>query len=199
MQNSITSKLKENQLFPSNPESLYGWSKLVGSLELNALKNETGINATTLLLHNVYGPNCDWEPERSQVIPSLINKIISATAEVTVWGSGTQGRAFIHVDDIVEAFIACLEISNLPEFIQIGPSKCTEIRELVHILIKISGKKNLQVKFDITKPEGDKGRSADCELAYNLLNWSTQKSLEEGLEELYKWILNERQCINQIT
>lgn len=101
--------LKEEELFPAFPESAYGWSKLMGQIELGFLEKEIGIPCCTLMFHNVYGPPCDYG-ERSQVIPALIRKAVNYPEEpFNVWGSGLQGRAFIHVDDVVEALCLALE------------------------------------------------------------------------------------------
>ena len=105
-QNSLDQDpLKEEELFPALPESAYGWSKLMGQLEIGYLEKETGIPCCTLMFHNVYGSPTDYG-ERSQVIPALIRKAIKYPEEnFIVWGSGTQGRAFIHVNDAVDALV----------------------------------------------------------------------------------------------
>ena len=152
--------LKEEELFPALPESAYGWSKLMGQLEIGFLEKETGIPCCTLQFHNVYGSPCDYG-ERSQVIPALIRKAINyPNEEFNVWGSGKQGRAFIHVNDIVDALVLALEKGWGNDWIQIGPSVCTSIREIAEAVIRISGK-DITPFYDITKPEGDKARSAD--------------------------------------
>lgn len=192
LQRSLTSVLTEDMLFPAEPESAYGWSKLIGQLELRFLAKTLDAEVTTLMLHNVYGINTDFDTVRSQVIPSLINRIVDQEdgGEVVVWGTGKQGRAFVHVSDVCQALISSLE-TECPEYIQIGPSKCTSIKELVDMLVKISGKE-LRVSYDHTKPEGDLGRCADYSEAQNVLGWSPQTSLSEGLGELYGWVRNEK-------
>ena len=95
--------LKEEELFAAFPESAYVWSKLVGQLETGYLETETGIPTSILMFHNVYGSPCDFG-ERSQVIPALIRKAINYPEEpFNAWVSGLQGRAFIQVNDIVNA------------------------------------------------------------------------------------------------
>ncbi|MCK4748216.1 MAG: NAD-dependent epimerase/dehydratase family protein, partial [Bacteroidales bacterium] len=90
--------LKEEELYPANPESAYGWSKLMGVYEADLMGQETDISVLSLLFHNVYGAPCDYSKERSQVIPALIRKAISFPEEdFIVWGSGKQGRAFLHI------------------------------------------------------------------------------------------------------
>lgn len=179
--------LKEDELFPAMPESAYGWSKLMGQLEIGYLEKETGIPCCTLQFHNVYGSPCDFG-ERSQVIPALIRKAVNYPNEpFVVWGSGEQGRAFIHVNDIVNALVLALEKGWGHGWIQIGPSECTSIREIAETIVKISGK-DITPFYDTTKPEGDKARSADWSKAKEILGWEPKVKLEDGLREQYQWI-----------
>ena len=179
--------LKEEELFPALPESAYGWSKLMGQLEIGFLEKETGIPCCTLQFHNVYGSPCDYG-ERSQVIPALIRKAINfPEEEFNVWGSGKQGRAFIHVNDIVDALVLALEKGWGHGWIQIGPSECTSIREIAEAVVKIDGK-DIVPFYDTTKPEGDKARSADWSKAKEVLGWEPKVSLEDGLRQQYEWI-----------
>jgi nucleoside-diphosphate-sugar epimerase len=179
--------LKEDELYPAEPESAYGWSKLMGQLETDFLEKETGIPCCTLMFHNVYGSPCDFG-ERSQVIPALIRKAINYPNEpFNVWGSGEQGRAFIHVNDIVDGICLALEKGWGHGHIQLGPSVCTSIKEIAETIVKISGK-DINVFYDISKPEGDKARSADFSKASELLNWEPKIDLLDGLKEQYEWI-----------
>ena len=179
--------LREDELYPALPESAYGWSKLMGQYETELLEKETGIPTCTLMLHNVYGSPCDFG-ERSQVIPSLIKKAISfPKIAFNVWGSGEQGRAFIHVDDIVEGIVLALDKGWGHGHIQLGPSICTSIKEIAEAIVKIS-KKEIDIFYDTSKPEGDKARSADYSKAKKLLGWEPKVNLMLGLERQYNWI-----------
>lgn len=111
LQNSFEySLLREDDLYPAHPESAYGWSKLMGVYETTLLENESDIQTLSLLFHNVYGAPCDYSEERSQVIPSLIRKAVQfPNNDFVVWGSGKQGRAFLHIDDVVDAILLGLE------------------------------------------------------------------------------------------
>ncbi len=179
--------LREDELFPALPESAYGWSKLVGQLEIGYIEKETGIPCCTLQFHNVYGSPCDFGA-RSQVIPALIRKAINyPEEEFNVWGSGKQGRAFIHVDDVVSALMLALEKGWGHGWIQVGPSVCTSIAEIAETVIRISGKE-ITPFYDTSKPEGDKARSADYSKAREILGWEPKVSLEDGLRQQYEWI-----------
>lgn len=179
--------LREEELFPALPESAYGWSKLMGQLELSFLEKETGIPCCTLMFHNVYGSPCDFG-ERSQVIPALIRKAVNYPDEpFNVWGSGEQGRAFIHVNDVVDALCLALEKGWGHEWIQIGPSVCTSIKDIAKTIVKIS-KKDIDVFYDTSKPEGDKARSADYSKAKRILGWEPKVPLDVGIQQQYEWV-----------
>jgi GDP-D-mannose 3',5'-epimerase len=179
--------LREEELYPALPESAYGWSKLMGQYETDLLEKETGIPTCTLMFHNVYGSPCDYG-ERSQVIPALIRKAINYPNEAfNVWGSGEQGRAFIHVDDIVEGIVLALDKGWSQGPIQLGPSVCTSIKEIAEAVVEIS-EKEIDIFYDVSKPEGDKARSADYSKAKKILGWEPTVSLLSGLSNQYQWI-----------
>ena len=179
--------LREQDQYPADPESAYGWSKLMGEYEAQLMEKETGIPVCVLVFHNVYGPPCDIGP-RSQVIPSLLRKAARHPAEpFSVWGSGSQGRAFVYIDDIIDALMAGLEHGWGQGPIQIGPDHCTTVREIAELAVKISGK-NISIAYDLSKPEGDKGRCADYTKAKHILGWSPRTTLEDGLSRTYQWI-----------
>lgn len=179
--------LHEEELYPAMPESAYGWSKLMGQYEVDLLGKETGIPTCVLMFHNVYGSPCDFG-KRSQVIPALIRKAVNYPNEkFEVWGSGEQGRAFIHVNDIVDALFLALEKGWNQGPIQIGPSICTSIKQIAEMIVRISGK-DIDIFYDTTRPEGDKARSADYSKAQRILGWEPKTSLEIGISLQYEWI-----------
>jgi GDP-D-mannose 3',5'-epimerase len=180
--------LKEDDQYPASPESAYGWSKLMGEYEALLMEEENGIPVSVLVLHNVYGAPCDYGEEKSQVIPSLIRKAVFAPeAPYVVWGSGSQGRAFVHIDDVVNALILTKDKGLGKGTIQIGPDVCVSIMEIAETIVAISDKE-INIEYDTSKPEGDKGRCANYNKAKNILGWEPCVSLEEGLTGLYKWI-----------
>ena len=180
--------LREEDEYPAAPESAYGWSKLMGEYEALLMEKETKIPVSVLILHNVYGVPCDFSPDRSQVIPSLVRKAIRYPEEgFTVWGSGEQGRAFVYVDDVVDALITTKDKGLGEGTIQIGPEFCTSIKEIAEIVIDISGKK-INAEYDTNKPEGDRGRCADYSKARRILGWEPTVGLREGLVRVYEWM-----------
>jgi GDP-D-mannose 3',5'-epimerase len=183
-----SSPLKEEDQYPASPESAYGWSKLMGEYEARLMEEETSIPVSIPVLHNAYGTPCDFGVERSQVIPALIRKAINYPDEdFIVWGSGSQGRAFVHNEDIIDAMMLCLEKGLGNGIVQIGPNYCTSIREIAEIIVELSGK-DISIIYDTSKPEGDKGRCADFTKARKVLGWEPRVGIREGLAELYNWM-----------
>jgi GDP-D-mannose 3', 5'-epimerase len=180
--------LKEEDQYPANPESAYGWSKLMGEYEAMLFEKETATPVCVLALHNVYGTPTDYTEGRSQVIPSLVRKAVEAPEkDFVVWGSGDQGRAFVHVDDVVDAIILGLEKGMGQGATQIGPDVCTSIREIAETVVSISNKQ-ISIEYDTSKPEGDRGRRADYSKAKRVLGWEPRVPLRDGLADLYRWI-----------
>ena len=103
-----------------------------------------------------------------------------------VWGSGKQTRDFVFIGDVIDAVLR-LPLKGMNEgAIQIGTAKETSIADLAHAIVKVSGK-DIPVKFDQTKPEGDGGRSGNFEKAKRLLGWNVFTPLQDGLTQTYEW------------
>ena len=178
---------KEEDAYPASPESAYGWSKLMGEYECELAQKEGKIETGILRLHNVYGPPCEMSPEKSQVIPALCRKAIKYPVEgFVVWGSGSQKRAFLYVDDVVDAIQALFEKGMNKGVIQIGPNVSHSIADIAKKIVILSGK-DIDIQFDTLKPEGDKDRTADSSKALKILGWKQKISIDEGLKRTYKW------------
>lgn len=180
--------LKESDAYPADPESAYGWSKLMGELEISFAEKALGLSAAVLRLDNVYGYPTELDPSRSQVIPALIRKAVEhPETPFEVWGSGKQRRSFIHVDDVVGALAQTLAKGQGAGPINIGPGVSTSIGEIAWTIAKISGK-DIEPIFDPSKPEGDTDRFSDLTQARAILGWNPTVGLEEGLTTLYRQI-----------
>ncbi|MEP3855628.1 MAG: NAD-dependent epimerase/dehydratase family protein [Porticoccus sp.] len=180
--------LREQDQYPASPESAYGWSKLMGEYEAFLMEKELCIPVSVLSLHNVYGAPSDFNPATSQVIPALVYKAICWPVDpFVVWGSGSQGRAFVHVDDVVDALLLTMAHGLGKGVIQIGPDVCISIKEIAETVVEISGKP-IDIQYDMTKPEGDRGRCADYSKARAVLGWEPQIDLKAGLTSLYQWV-----------
>ena len=178
---------KEEDAYPAHPESSYGWSKLMGEYECELAQKEGVIQTGILRLHNVYGPPCDMSPEKSQVIPALCRKAINfPKEEFVVWGSGLQRRAFLYVDDVVDAIVALMEKGMMNGVIQIGPDVSHSIAYIAEEIVRLSGKE-IDIQFDSSMAEGDKDRTADSSRAQQILGWEQKVSIESGLERTFTW------------
>ena len=189
LQHGVEAKpLEECDQFPADPESSYGWSKLMGELGAKFISKSSKTDSVVLVFHNVYGSPCDYSSETSQVIPSLIRRALEKKeGEFVVWGDGSQGRAFVHISDVVKALYKALFKGENCGPIQIGPDTCTSIKELAEIINNDFGNA-FEIVFDKSKPSGDKGRCANYSKAKSILNWEPEKKLEKGISDLIDWI-----------
>lgn len=194
MQRSVESSvLSERDKFPADPESGYGWSKLVGEVEFRLAVKGIETRLTVLDLHNVYGWPCVYHDATSQVIPSLVQKALSATdGRLSVWGNGQQGRAFVHVRDVVNAITQALAYRGAHTNFMIGPDHCTTISEVARLIQAHPDVRISEIVFDISKPTGDIGRFADSSLALSELQWTPQVDFRTGLHELIDRIIDDR-------
>lgn len=193
MQRSIDkSVLSEKDKFPADPESGYGWGKLVGEVEFRLVTKDTSTKFTVLDLHNVYGWPCAYQDSTSQVIPALIFKALKSTDQkLSVWGNGKQGRAFVHVRDIASAIRLAVDYSGGESAFMIGPDHCTTIAEVAGLIQGHPGIRIDEIVFDTSKPTGDIGRFADSSLALKELGWTPRVDFKEGLYELIDRIIDD--------
>jgi GDP-D-mannose 3',5'-epimerase len=182
--------LQETDQIPANPESAYGWSKLMGELGAKFLSVDHDIDSVILILHNVYGSPCDYKSEKSQVIPALIHKCLESkhsNKQFIVWGDGNQGRAFVHISDTVDSLLQSLTKGENCGPIQIGPSECTSINSIANI-IRSYIDPSIEIIYDTSKPTGDLGRCANYSKARKILDWEPRVGINEGVCDLIDWI-----------
>lgn len=186
LQRSVeTSQLREELKLPADPESGYGWSKLIGEIEFSLAVKGTRTRLTVLDLHNVYGWPCVYADNSAQVIPSLIYKALRSTdGTLSVWGDGRQGRAFLHVRDVVQGAVRAIGYEGAHRTFMLGPDRCTTIAEVAGLLRQHPSLNITDVLYDTSKPTGDLGRFADASLAQAELGWNVSVPFEEGLYEL---------------
>jgi GDP-D-mannose 3', 5'-epimerase len=187
MQRSVDkSGLTETDKFPADPESGYGWSKLIGDIEYALLCKSNGVTYTNLDLHNVYGSPCDFNPATAQVIPSLIYKALTSE-QLVIWGNGEQGRAFVEVRDVAAAILAAIDLDMGGSYM-IGPNSCTTINGVVELLLGNPKVKAKTVVKDLSQPVGDIGRYYCGSAAHRNLGWIPKISIEQGLSDLVEYI-----------
>lgn len=194
LQRSVeASVLSEDVKFPADPESGYGWSKLMGEVEFALAVKGTRTQLTVLDLHNVYGWPCKYDDGTAQVIPSLINKALtSSDGKLVVWGDGKQGRAFVHVRDVVRGVERAIGYAGPHRTFMLGPDRCTTIGEVAELIRQHPDVVVDEIVFDTTKPTGDIGRYADARLAREELGWEPEVEFRQGLDELISNIVADR-------
>ena len=180
--------LKENDAYPADAEPGYGWSKLFTELACQYYMQDFGLKIYIARLHNIFGPFGSYQGEREKAPAALCRKIALAKQkdEVEVWGDGRQVRSFCYIDDCVEGLYRLMQ-SDYHKPINIGQDRMITINKLVDITAKVA-EKRIKKRYDLTKPQGVRGRNADIALIKKILNWEPRVSLEKGLELTYKWI-----------
>ena len=168
-----------------DPDGGYGWSKLLGEIELQWMKN---INIGIARIFNIYGPN---EPlgSKAHVVGDLISRVIRHQGgDFTVYGNGKQTRDFLYVADCVDALLKLADHASSPPItVNLGSGQATEIGTLAQKIINISGK-NINIVYDAAKPIGPRSRTADVSYSRKALDWQSKVNLDEGLTRTYEWV-----------
>ena len=180
--------LKEEDAYPADPDNFYGWEKLYTEKMCKAYQRDYSLDVRIVRYHNVYGPEGTYKGGREKSPAALCRKVAEAhnPGTIKIWGDGKQTRSYCYIDDAVKGTVKLME-SNYNKPINIGSDRLVTIDQLADMIIKISGKK-ITKKYDLTAPQGVRGRNADLALVKKVLNWQPQTSLEEGLAKTYKWI-----------
>ncbi len=183
--------LKEKDAYPADPDNFYGWEKLYTEKMCEAYQRDYGMNIRILRYHNVYGPEGTYKGGREKSPAALCRKVAEAgnPGSITIWGDGNQTRSYCYVDDAVRATILLMG-SNYEKPLNIGSDRLVSVNELADIAIKISGKR-LYKSYDLTAPQGVRGRNADLSLVKKVLKWQPEVALEDGLEKTYRWIVGQ--------
>lgn len=182
--------LKEEYLLtgPLEPTNEpYAVAKIAGIKMCESYRDQYGSNFISVMPTNLYGPNDNYHPENSHVLPALLRKFHEAkknnSAGVIVWGTGSPKREFLHTDDFAEACILLMQRYNGKEFVNIGSGEDISIKELAYLIKKITGYEG-QVTFDPTKPDGTPRKLMDIsKLA--AFGWKPKINLEEGIASVY--------------
>lgn len=174
-------------------KSNYGYAiaKIAGLLSCQAYREQYGCRFISAMPTNLYGPYDNFDLEGSHVVPALIRKFHEAKLRgdqaVTIWGTGTPRREFLHVDDLADACFFLLEHYDAPETINVGTGEEVTIRELAHLVGK-TVYPAAELIFDTTKPDGTPRKLLDVSRLH-ALGWQHQRRLEEGLRQTYDWYL----------
>jgi len=190
------SALLTGELEPTNEP--YAIAKIAGLKMCESFNLQYGTNYIAVMPTNLYGPNDNFHPENSHVLPAMIYKIHRAKCEgaatLALWGTGEPLREFLWSEDMADACVYCLENINYADVkshINIGTGKEISIANLAALVAKTIGY-NGKIIFDSSKPNGTMRKLCDVSKIQSM-GWKHKVEIEDGVEKLYKWYLeNER-------
>jgi len=170
----------------------YSIAKIAGVKLVQAYRKEFGRTWTSAMPSNLYGPEDNFDPQTSHVLPALIRKFhearVSGVESVTLWGSGRPRREFLHVDDLAKAVLFMLRGYDEATAINVGTGVDLEIRELAILIAEVTGY-NGQINWDTSKPDGTPRKLLDVGRINNL-GWNSEITLEQGLNTTYSWFVD---------
>lgn len=169
--------------------SAYAIAKIAGIEMINSYRREYGLRWISLMPTNLYGPGDNFNLQDSHVLPALIRRFIEAEAaghsEVTLWGSGSPLREFLHVDDLASAVLVANEKYDQSVHLNVGTGNDISIRELAALIATLAGFKG-EISWDLSKPDGTPRKVLDVS-RINSLGWKPTIRLEEGIQSTIKW------------
>jgi GDP-L-fucose synthase len=184
--------IKEEYLLTGELESTnsaYAIAKIAGIELIKSYRKQFGHKWISVMPTNLYGPNDNFDLQNSHVFPALIRKFVEAkrtnAPSVTLWGTGTPKREFLHVDDLAKAVLICLEKYDSDQHINIGSGEDLSIKELAMKVSKAAGFTG-EVIWDSTKPDGTPRKVLDVTKIKNL-GWKPSISLDEGIIQTIQW------------
>lgn len=176
--------------YPEETNAPYGVAKKSLGVMLDGYKREYGLGSAFLVPVNLYGPDDNFHPHTSHVIPALIRKCLGAQQRgedrIVCWGTGSASREFLYVDDAAEAVVAAAEKIDEPQPINLGTGREVTIRRLVELIARLCEYEG-NIAWDVDKPDGQPRRCLDVSRAAEMLGWRAATSLEEGLDRTIQW------------
>lgn len=177
--------LLTGELEPTNEP--YAIAKIAGIKMCDAYRAQYGCNFISVMPTNMYGPNDNYHPENSHVLPAMLRKFHVAKqngdSEVVIWGTGSPLREFMHADDLADACYFLMQNYNQPGFVNIGVGTDLSIRSLAEMVKEIVGFEGTIV-HDLSKPDGTPRKLMDVQKLHDL-GWNHQIELRDGIAEVY--------------
>jgi len=167
----------------------YAIAKIAGLKMCEAYRRQYGFDAISLMPTNLYGPGDNFDPDSSHVLPAMIRRFHEAKqrgdSAVTIWGTGTPRREFMHVDDMADASVFLMNAYSEFEHINVGVGHDLSILELAQLVADVVGYGGA-IRTDSTKPDGTPRKLLDVS-RLNALGWFPGHPLREGVEQTYEW------------
>lgn len=171
----------------------YAIAKIAGIKMCEAYRDQYGSNFISAMPTNLYGPNDNYHPENSHVLPALLRKFHNAVKnndnEVEIWGTGTPRREFMHVYDLAEACLFLMENYDGKQFVNVGVGEDVSIRELAETVAEITGFKG-KLAFNTSRPDGTPRKLMDVSKLHSL-GWKHRIALRNGIAEVYASVKGE--------
>ena len=188
--------LREEDAYPADAEDGYGWEKLYMERVCRHYREDFGLETRIVRFHNIFGPLGTYDGGREKSPAAICRKVALAKDEDTieVWGDGEQTRSYCYIDDCVEGIYRLMQ-SDYREPLNLGQDRMLSINDLVDIVAGIADKK-ISKRYDLTKPQGVRGRNSDNTRLRQVLGWEPAISLEAGLKKTYAWIAGQLQNKN---
>jgi nucleoside-diphosphate-sugar epimerase len=185
--------LREQDAYPAMPEDGYGWEKLFSERMCRHFLEDYGVQTRVARYHNVYGEFGTWAGGREKAPAAVCRKVATAviTGEhvIPIWGDGKQTRSFMYIDDCVFG-TQLITGSDDPTPVNLGSDELVTINQLVDIVEGIAGV-TLEREYELTAPQGVRGRSSDNTEIKARFGWAPPTSLADGLERTYRWVYDE--------
>ena len=176
--------------YPEETNAPYGLAKKMLLVQLQAYRQEYGFRGIYLLPVNLYGPRDNFDLETSHVIPAIIRKVVEARRRgeetILAWGTGQVSREFLYVEDAAEGIVLAAERYEKPEPVNLGSGQEITIRDLVHLIARLSGFKG-RVGWDSSQPDGQPRRCLDTTKARHEFGFQAQTTLPAGLKNTIEW------------
>ena len=176
--------------YPEESNAPYGVAKKMLLVQLQAYREEYGFPGIYLIPVNLYGPEDNFDPESSHVIPAMIRRLTEARdrglAEVVLWGDGSPTREFLHVSDAAEGIVLAAERYDSPLPVNLGSGFEISIRELATKVARTVGYSG-RIAWDPTRPNGQRRRRLDTSRARDAFGFEARIGFDEGLAETAAW------------
>lgn len=178
---------EEASAYPADPDSEYGWEKLLSERMFLSFARNYGLNVKIGRLHNVFGPEGTWQGGREKAPAAICRKVaeVKDGGEIEIWGDGEQTRSFLYIDECLEGIRKLMD-SDFAGPVNIGSEEMISINNLAKMAAEIA-QKNVNIKH-IDGPLGVRGRNSDNRLIFEKLGWRPIAPLRSGIEKTYKWI-----------